>query len=1357
MATALPQFAEFNPSGEAGGLATRWKKWINRFNNLLVALSVTEVERKRALLLHYVGEQTVDIFDTLPETGAEKDFKKAVDALNKYFSPKQNTEYEVYKFRQASQQVHETIDMFHTRLQQLADTCDFHSKDREVKTQIIQTCTSTRLRRRALREPDMTLTDLLTAARAMEMAEKQASGIEDNASTTVNLVRSSETKHKPKLAQKQTYKTRTSKPNTQCRNCGGSFPHQGGRQACPAYGAECMSCNKLNHFAKYCLSATQNTGQQSSETGGSSQKPKSGGFSRKQRKQRKQPKHVNKVTEQPHDSQSSSDDEYIFTLHDVHTMGYLPDKSKNFPHFAVDIDGATIHVMADTGAGVNLLDEHDFDKIQPKPNLKSPHIKLFPYKSTEPVPILGQFDATITSKSTSVTSPVYVIPRDTPGFGGSLLSWRSAVDLNLVKIIQEINPTPSTVDALVEEYSDIFVGIGKLKDFQVKLHIDDTVPAVAQAHRRIPFHLRQKVEEQLELDEKLGIIEKVDGPTPWVSPVVIVPKPKNPEKVRVCVDMRCANQAIRRERHITPTVDDIINDLNGATVFSKLDLNQGYNQLELAPESRYITTFSTHKGLRRFKRLSFGISSAAEIFQNAVREALSGLPGVINISDDVLIHGKTQEEHDNNLHGTFQRLREQHITLNRDKCVYNKHQLEFYGHVFGANGMSPDPKKVESILRMENPSNATEVRSLLGMINYCARFIPNYATLTEPLRALTHKDVSWEWTDTQETALKSLKQALASTPVMEYFDPAKTTELVVDASPVGLGAILTQKSNDSQNTHVVSYASRALSSVEQRYSQTEREALAIVWACEHFHLFVYGKPVTVITDHKPLESIFNNPRSKPSARLERWSLRLQPYAVTVKYKPGAQNAADYMSRHPLADTIPSSRAERVAEEYVNFVSAHATPKAVTLEEIRSATKADPTLQQVSKSLNTGVWKTTKQSKQLRSFASAQSELSVLPDGIILCGTRIVIPHSLQEKLVQQAHIGHQGMVKTKRLLRTKVWFPGMDSIVENVINNCVACQAANHDNSTLCEPLQMSDLPRAPWTEVSADFCGPLPCGEYLLVVIDDYSRFPEVERITTTSAKATIPVLDKIFATHGIPEILKTDNGTPFNSQEFSDFMAHLGIHHRKITPYWPKANAGAERFMKTLEKAIRTAHVEGKNWKQELYSFLRSYRATPHSTTNKAPAEVLFNHAYRTSLPQLPQECKDSSIRGTDTKAKQRMKQYSDRKSNTRRHRISVGDTVLIRVKKTNKLSTPFSPLKYKVIRMKGTMVTAQRGEHVVTRNRSFFKVISDDNRNDLSDADDEMDLPIANAATNDQPARQNPPRQRFLPNHLKNFELY
>ena len=253
----------------------------------------------------------------------------------------------------------------------------------------------------------------------------------------------------------------------------------------------------------------------------------------------------------------------------------------------------------------------------------------------------------------------------------------------------------SSLEALLDSNKDVFEDVGKLKDFQLHIHVDPQVTPVAQPPRRLPFHVRKRVEDKLEELENLDIIEAVDGPTPWVSPLVVVPKANG--EVRICVDMRQANGAIKRERHPIPTLEETLHELNGATVFSKLDLRWGYHQIELEPESRGITTFTTHKGLRRYKRLMFGITSAPEIYQHVIQQALHGCPGVRNISDDIIIFGKTQAEHDVNLETTIKRLREKNLTLNREKCVFSVPEITFFGFTISASGMSPDTRKVDAI------------------------------------------------------------------------------------------------------------------------------------------------------------------------------------------------------------------------------------------------------------------------------------------------------------------------------------------------------------------------------------------------------------------------------------------------------------------------------------------------------------------------------------------------------------------------------------------------------------------------------------------------------------------------------------
>ena len=500
--------------------------------------------------------------------------------------------------------------------------------------------------------------------------------------------------------------------------------------------------------------------------------------------------------------------------------------------------------------------------------------RVFAYGSSKTLQIVGKF-------AKIDVADIYVIK----GNYGCLLGYETCVQLAIINKVATV--TEDKIETLCNKFPTVFTGIGKLKNTQIRLHVDESVKPVSQPHRRIPFHVRKQVEKELEKLEKLDIIEKVNGPTPWVSPIVVAPKPKKPGEIRLCVDMRRANTAIQRERHVTPTIDDMILDLNGSKVLSKLDLNAEYHQLELHPDSRNITTFSTHVGLRRYKRLNFGISSAAEVFQNTLSTALERLQGVRNISDDIIAFGQNREEHDKNLEKVFKRLAEKNLTLNKEKCEFNKTQIEFYAYVFSSEGISADPRKVEAIKESDVPANASEVRSFLGMTNYVGRFIKNYSTITAPLRELTKQNVKFVWNSDRQKAFDLLKRELTSDKVMSYFDPTKETTMIVDASPVGLGALLTQEGR------VISYGSRALNDVETRYSQTEREALAVIWGCEHFHLYLFGQEFTIISDHKPLETIFNNPNSKPPARIERWRLKLQPYHYRVQYRPGKSNTADY--------------------------------------------------------------------------------------------------------------------------------------------------------------------------------------------------------------------------------------------------------------------------------------------------------------------------------------------------------------------------------------------------------------------------------------------------------------------------------
>ena len=282
---------------------------------------------------------------------------------------------------------------------------------------------------------------------------------------------------------------------------------------------------------------------------------------------------------------------------------------------------------------------------------------------------------------------------------GNLLSYITAQKFGLIIIsfntttVTDVNK--NSPESLQEEFECLFGGIGKLRNKIVKLHVDPDITPRQQPHRRIPFHVRGDVEKELERLERLDIIERVEGPTPWISSIVVVPKKSG--EVRICVDMRDANKAVKRGKHLMPTIDDLIADLNGAIHFSTLDLSSGYHQLELEPESRFVTTFSTHVGLRRYKRLPVGMNAASEIFQESIKEILTGLPGCKNISYDIIVFGKGKDEHDKNLLGVLQRLKDNNLRLNKDKCEFSKSEIRFYGHIFSSSGVKPVPKKVEAI------------------------------------------------------------------------------------------------------------------------------------------------------------------------------------------------------------------------------------------------------------------------------------------------------------------------------------------------------------------------------------------------------------------------------------------------------------------------------------------------------------------------------------------------------------------------------------------------------------------------------------------------------------------------------------
>ena len=805
--------------------------------------------------------------------------------------------------------------------------------------------------------------------------------------------------------------------------------------------------------------------------------------------------------------------------------------------------------------------------------------------------------------------------------------------------------------------------------------------------------------------------------------------------MRVCVDMRKANTAIKTEKNVCPTVDDIILTLNGATVFSRLDLYKAFHQIELDEASRVMTTFQTHIGLFRYKRLNFGVSAAPIIFQNELRQALQGLKGILNIADDIVCFGKTHEEHDANLRALLQRLQDRNLTLNSQKCSFGQSKIKFYGYVFSESGISPDPDKVNAVKNMDRPKSISEIRSFLGLTNYLSKFIDGYSSLTEPLRRLTHKGVKFEWTADQEKSFTSLKDTLISDKVMTYFDPRKETELWVDGSPVGCSGILIQ------NGKIVSYGSKAYNSVQTRYSQTEREALSAVIMIQHFHLYLFGKKFKLITDHAALQSIFNNIKTIQSPRLERWRLKLTTYDFQTVYRPGKMMISDYLSRHPHA----RHETNTVAEQYISFITDNALPDALKLSDVAKATETDCILSCVRNALEQNDWKTQKckldENFRLYENLNKNQELAVAytEDGFVLLrGTKLCIPECLQKQTVMLSHEGHQGQSKCKGLLREYCWFPHMDRMVEEICRSCIVCQAAS--TRIIPDPIKPTLLPRDVFSEVSCDFCGPFPDGYMLLVVICDYSRFPVVERIKSTAADTVIPRLEAIFSIFGYPEVVKTDNGPPFQSRAFREFADNSGFKHKRITPLHPQANGIVERFMAPLQKAIKTAIASRQDYKRALSRYLMNFRNTPQTTTQTAPSELMFNRKLKTKLPKMTFDNKDTDIRDRDSLSKTKNKIYADKKRRAQPNNLKLGDRVLLKREQRNKFETAFDPTPGIIIAMKGSMLTIKHKGKEITRDVSKFRYVHGDQEPVQTKPADNTSLP------RNRPQRKRRPPRRY-----------
>ncbi len=512
---------------------------------------------------------------------------------------------------------------------------------------------------------------------------------------------------------------------------------------------------------------------------------------------------------------------------------------------------------------------------------------------------------------------------------------------------------------------------------------------------------------------------------------------------------------------------------------------------------------------------------------------------------------------------------------------------------------------------------------------------------------------------------------------------------------------------------IVTFRSRLLTVDERKLSQVEKEALSAVWGAEVNWLYLMGKKFVLITDNRAVQLIFSNTATKPPARIERLALRLSQFDFTVEHRPGKDNMADYYSRHSAKSKGPSAflqevRAAQETELYVNLVAQSAIPRAMTMDMMEIESRQDEEIQELIDHIQRGT-KARQLPESLSIYRRVLDELSVTGSGIVLRGSRILVPRGLRKRTMELAHVGHQGVVKTKLLIRARVWYPGIDKQVEEMMKWCLACQA-NLSKREL-EPVKPSGMPAGPWQEVSADFYGPMDTGLYWFVNYCDYSRFVFVDEIKSVAMDHVQPVLEKLFSLFGTPNIYRTDNGAPFMSHRFSDFAETWGFKHRKVTPLWPQANGKAESFMPKLGKVVRTCNVAGTCRRRGLQEFLRAYRATPHTVTRVPPAVLFLGFCRLSGIPMMSDSSAELERQHrlaveNDQAAQSKAAKYWNKAHKATVSQLEVGDMVLHKWVRTHKAMPIWDPVLYEVVERKGNMVTAARLGHSLTRNSSFFK---------------------------------------------------
>ena len=1194
----------------SGNIAQNWKRYKRSWQNYSVASRLAEErdEFQCAVFLATIGEDALDIFDGFKfrNEADKQNLPIVIQKFEEFCIGKTNEVYESYKFHLRKQEQDESIEAYVASLRQLARTCNFGTtEDRMIRDRVVVGVKEDRLREKLLEAANLTLDLCLEIGRSHETSRQQLASM-SNPEAAVQKVGLKQRKFKATSSgqtqsrmknekvkgtssgqkwQKSQKSQNDCNQRNKCGRCGKSPSHPPNQ--CPARYEKCFSCDLTGHYEKYCRT--------------------------------KKKRVVGQVDD--------SDEDFILgsiTEEKTESINKIEDPW----HAEIQVNTCKIKFRVDTGADVSVVPEKYFRKGSPaiKPTTK----KLYGPGQME-INVVGVYDATLKTETTETQDSLYVVRN----LKEPLLGRPAIEGLRLLQRINKVE-TLSSKEQAKKEHPQLWSGMGKMKkEYLVRLK-EDAQPYSISAPRRLALPMRNKVKEELKSLEEQEIIRPVVEPTDWCAPIVAVPKPTG--KIRLCVDFSRLNESVKRETFPLPTTDELLAQLDGAKFFTKLDCNSGFHQLPLAKESQLLTTFITPFGRYCYQRLPFGISSGPEIFHREMSHILAGIPGVVVDIDDILVGGRTQEELDGRVKQVLNKLTEAGVTLN-EKCVFSTDTVKFLGHIISPNGIQIDPEKVKAIRSLPQPQNISDLRRFLGMTNQVNKFTEKNADMTKPLRDLLKKDNDWIWGPDQERAFQSVKESLSSAPTLAHYCAEKETKVSADASSYGIGAVLMQKENGEWRP--ICYASRSLTSTEQRYAQVEKEALAITWSCERFADYLVGLPTFLIeTDHKPLLSILQKKSlDELTPRLQRFKMRLMRFVFTVEHTAGKNLiTADALSRAPVS--APAEQDMRQEVEMGLFVRSVIDDIPITdllMTKIQENQNLDEVCSRLIHYVKTDHWPDqAKQDQRLKSYWTTRNELTV-QDGLLLFQSRIVVPELLQEEVLKRIHQGHQGVVKCRALARRTVWWPGLSKQLETLVQNCPNCEKTRLLHP---EPLNPTPTPDYPWQQVATDLFDWK--GHDYLLLVDYYSRWIEIAHLAKTDTTNVKNHMKAIFARLGIPELVKSDYGTQYMSREFARFAESYGFTHTQSDPCHQSDNGAAERAVQTIKNLLSKA--------DDPYLAMLNYRVTPQAH-GFSPAELMFGRTLRTRIPThpsqfIPRKHDIERFRKKNQELKMKMKENFDRR---------------------------------------------------------------------------------------------------------------